>query len=71
MNGIMIENPDCKPSRSLPHAISHGPMTPPSPAKVNNMPSMVFVFSVCVSDTAAVMVGNMIEKKKPVTGKRS
>ena len=66
---MMIENPFCRPNRSLPHPMNKGPMMPPSPAKVKSKPRIVFAFTECVSDTAAVMVGKMIEKKKPVSGK--
>ena len=70
MNRMTIESPNNKPNKSLPHAISHGPIRPPSPANVKRTPRIVLPFSVCVSETAAVMVGKMIDKKKPVTGKR-
>ena len=69
MNTMTIENPFCRPNRSLPQPMNQGPMMPPSPAKVKRTPRIVFAFTVCVSDTAAVMVGKMIERKKPVSGK--
>ena len=69
MNRITIESPVCRPNRSLPHAMNKGPIMPPRPAKVKSMPRIVFAFTECISDTAAVMVGKMIEKKKPVIGK--
>ena len=64
-----MEKPICNPRKSLVQPINQGPITPPRPAKVNSTPRMVFAFSVCVSDTAAVNVGNMIDRNKPVTGK--
>ena len=70
INTTLSEKPICSPNRSLPQAMNQGPMTPPSPAKVKRTPRIVFPFSVCVSETAAVKVGKMTEKKKPVTGNR-
>ena len=70
INTMLSENPVCRPNRSLPHAINQGPTTPPRPAKVKSTPRIVFAFSVCVLETAAVMVGKMTERKKPVSGKR-
>ena len=66
----MIENPICKPNKSLLHAITHGPISPPTPAKVKRTPRIVLAFSVCMSETAAVSVGKMIERKRPVDGNR-
>src|SRR5690349_23163039 len=62
--------PACRPMLVLVQPISQGPITPPSPAKVNRVPRMVLVFSVCVSETAAVIVGKIMEKKKPVRGRK-
>ena len=61
--------PIFRPNRSLAHAMIHGPSRPPIPANVNRTPKIVFVFSFKSSETAAVKVGKMIEKKKPVIGK--
>ena len=47
----------------------HGPSSPPIPANVKSIPKIVFVFSFRFSDTAAVNVGKMIEKNRPVIGK--
>ena len=65
----LIAKPVCSPNRLLPHPISHGPSTPPIPAKVKRTPKSVFMFSDLESETAAVMVGKMIDKKKPVRGR--
>ena len=65
---MAVENPVCKPKRSLDHATSQGPIMPPSPEKVNSTPRMVLMFSCSESETEAVRVGKMIEKKKPVSG---
>ena len=65
------EKPSCNPIRSLAHAMAHGPINPPNPAKVKRMPRIEFVLSGWSMDTAAVKVGKMIEKKSPVMGRRT
>jgi hypothetical protein len=64
INTILSENPVCRPNKSLPHAMNLEPMTPPRPAKVKNSPRIVFACSVCVSETVAVMVGKMTDRKQ-------
>ena len=69
INTMLSENPVCRPNRSLPQPMNQGPIMPPRPAKVKSTPRIVFALTMCVSDTAAVMVGKMIERKKPEIGK--
>ena len=64
------ENPICSPNKSLAHPMSHGPSIPSSPENVKSIPRMVFVFFGWSTDTAAVKVGKMIEKKRPVSGRK-
>ena len=66
----LIANPASSPNKSLPHPISHGPNTPPMPAKVKSTPSKVLIFSVFESETAAVIVGKIMDRKKPVNGRK-
>ena len=56
----------CRPRR-LPAPISQRP-APPKPPKAKSTPKMAPMFSTCSADTDAVAVGNMMEKKNPVSG---
>src|SRR5687767_11047191 len=71
VNTMFKEKPVCKPRLVLAQPMTHGPIMPPIPAQVNSVPKMVLTFSVSSSETAAVMVGKIIEKKKPVTGRKT
>ena len=64
-------NPICKLKAVLAKPMTHGPINEPTPANVNNVPRIVLIFSFTSSDTAAVRVGKMMEKKKPVNGKKN
>ena len=62
--------PACNPNAVPVHPINQGPITPPTPANVNSVPRIVLAFSLASSETAAVIVGKTIEKKKPVNGRK-
>ena len=44
------------------------PSMAPSPPNINSIPKIAPRFSLCKSETAAVAVGKMMEKNRPVSG---
>ena len=67
-NAIFTPKPASKPKWSLQTPITQGPSAPPAPANANRTPKIVPMFSLCKSETAAIIVGKMMEKNNPVNG---
>ena len=49
------EKPSCNPIRSLAHAMAHGPINPPNPAKVKRMPRIEFVATITTDPRQIVL----------------